>query len=92
MSANLDNLPVPANVTQANTLVIIRNLRLEGRQQRAYYMERMANRIAELEERLQAAMGYIDAIPKDTVLPAMPGFDRDWMDSIWDNREVNCEL
>jgi hypothetical protein len=27
---------------------------------------------------------YIDAIPKDLVLPAMPGFDRDWADEIID--------
>ncbi|WP_373203398.1 hypothetical protein [Citrobacter amalonaticus] len=35
-----------------------------------------------LIEALQAAMDYIDAIPKDVVLPAMPGFDRDWVDGV----------
>ena len=25
---------------------------------------------------------WIDAVPKDTVLPAMPGFDRDWANSV----------
>lgn len=36
----------------------------------------------DLLEALQAAMDYIDAIPKDIVLPAMPGFDRDWVDGV----------
>ncbi|WP_414454363.1 hypothetical protein [Enterobacter roggenkampii] len=44
-----------------------------------------ANLIAaapDLLDALQAAMDYIDAIPKDVVLPAMPGFDRDWVDGV----------
>ncbi|ENK7136041.1 hypothetical protein AB3Y72_001530 [Enterobacter roggenkampii] len=44
-----------------------------------------ANLIAaapDLLEALQAAMDYIDAIPKDIALPAMPGFDRDWVDGV----------
>lgn len=36
----------------------------------------------DLLEALQAAMDYIDAIPKDIALPAMPGFDRDWVDGV----------
>lgn len=36
----------------------------------------------EIIKALQAAMDYIDAIPKDIVLPAMPGFDRDWVDDV----------
>jgi hypothetical protein len=26
----------------------------------------------------EACLEWIDAVPKNTVLPAMPGFDRDW--------------
>lgn len=33
----------------------------------------------ELLEALEAALEWIDAVPADTVLPAMPGFDRDWV-------------
>lgn len=33
--------------------------------------------IKELKFFLDAALQYIDALPKDIVLPAMPGFDRD---------------
>lgn len=36
----------------------------------------------------KAMRGWIDAVPKDTVLPAMPGFDRDWADSVI-NGDIN---
>lgn len=29
---------------------------------------------------LKAVLEYIDAIPKDIELPAMPGIDRDWVE------------
>lgn len=32
----------------------------------------------DLIEVLQAALEWIDAVPADVELPAMPGFDRDW--------------
>lgn len=35
-----------------------------------------------LLEALELALEYIDAIPKDIVLPAMPGFDRDYVDEL----------
>lgn len=36
--------------------------------------------IKELQDYLEAALEWIDAVPKDTPLPAMPGFDRDYVD------------
>jgi hypothetical protein len=30
----------------------------------------------------QAMREWIDAVPDDTVLPAMPGCDRDWLDTV----------
>lgn len=36
----------------------------------------------EILEALQAAMAWIDAVPQDVQLPAMPGFERDWVDGI----------
>lgn len=36
---------------------------------------------------LSAALEWIDAVPKDIVLPTMPGFDRDWVDSLLDEVE-----
>lgn len=36
----------------------------------------------ELLEVTLAMRDYIDALPKDLVLPAMPGFDMDWADDV----------
>lgn len=36
----------------------------------------------ELLEALQMALEWIDAVPSNTLLPAMPGFDRDEVNSI----------
>jgi hypothetical protein len=36
----------------------------------------------DLRKALQWALEWIDAVPKDTVLPAMPGFDRDWVNRL----------
>jgi len=36
----------------------------------------------ELLEALQAALEWIDAVPSDTSLPAMPGFDREWVNQV----------
>ena len=37
---------------------------------------------AKLREALTVALEWIDAVPQDTPLPSMPGFDRDWVDSL----------
>ena len=34
--------------------------------------------MSELLKVAEAMLEWIDAVPKDIVLPAMPGFDRDW--------------
>lgn len=36
---------------------------------------------------LKACLEWIDAIPEEVELPAMPGFDRDWVESVIDNCE-----
>lgn len=38
----------------------------------------------ELAKVAEALREYIDAIPKEIELPAMPGMDRDWVDSVID--------
>lgn len=35
-----------------------------------------------LIEALEDALEWIDSVPQDTVLPAMPGFDRDCVDAL----------
>lgn len=37
---------------------------------------------ADLHEALVSALAWIDAVPDDVVLPAMPGFDRDSVDEL----------
>ncbi len=32
---------------------------------------------------LEAQKEWIDAVPKQLVLPAMPGFDRDWAEGVY---------
>lgn len=36
----------------------------------------------ELKNALQAALDWIDAVPKDIQLPAMPGFDREYVEEL----------
>ena len=43
-------------------------------------------RIAKLEEIIGWCFEYLDAIPKDIVLPVMPGFDRDYANEVYDER------
>lgn len=38
--------------------------------------------IKELQSALRLALDWIDAVPKDIPLPTMPGFDRDWAESL----------
>lgn len=40
----------------------------------------MLDRESRLEGALKLTLAWIDAVPKDTILPAMPGFDRDYVD------------
>lgn len=42
----------------------------------------MATQLARLLEVAEAMQAWIDAVPGDVVLPAMPGFDRDWTDGV----------
>lgn len=37
---------------------------------------------AKLREALRWALEWIDAVPQDTQLPAMPGFDRDYVNGL----------
>ncbi len=45
----------------------------------ATYYEKRAK---DLEEVARSMRDWIDAVPKAIELPSMPGFDRDWADSI----------
>lgn len=53
-------------------------------EERAFLAE---TRAAKLEAVARAMRDWIDAVPKETQLPTMPGFDRDWADSVIDRTE-----
>ncbi len=40
-----------------------------------------------LADALRMALEWIDAVPSGTILPAMPGFDRDWVDGLLSGRD-----
>jgi hypothetical protein len=46
--------------------------------------EQNNKRYSELKEVALAMIEWIDAVPDDVQLPAMPGFDRDWAEEILD--------
>ena len=48
-------------------------------EERAFVAE---NRVVKLEAVARAMCDWIDALPKELQLPAMPGFDRDWADDV----------
>lgn len=43
--------------------------------------EELAAQVEQLHECATVAIRWIDAVPEDMQLPAMPGFDRDWFDA-----------
>lgn len=45
-------------------------------------IERLQAVNADLVKALESALEWIDAVPKQTPLPTMPGFDRDHVDNI----------
>ncbi len=51
----------------------------------ARQLERENNQLREVAD---AILEWIDAVPKDTELPPMPGFDRDWVDSVSANAQT----
>lgn len=55
-------------------------------------LERANKRIAELTELAKIMRDWIDAVPSNTQLPAMPGFDRDWADAVISNTTETDDL
>ena len=49
-------------------------------------MQDAAQALDALIEALGWALDYIDAIPSETVLPAMPGFDRDYVNYLLEGK------
>jgi hypothetical protein len=53
-------------------------------------MQEAADHIQRLEECLDMALGWIDAVPSMTILPCMPGFDRDYVNMIRSGTYEGC--
>jgi hypothetical protein len=51
----------------------------------AEFIVRAVNAHDDLLSALAAALEWIDAVPPETVLPTMPGFDRDDVNALLDN-------
>jgi hypothetical protein len=45
-----------------------------------------SHKINRLSEALKWTLEWIDAVPKDTLLPGMPGFDRDYVNNLLASR------
>lgn len=43
--------------------------------------------ISDLLSALRATLKWIDAVPSSVLLPALPGFDRDWVDEVVEKAE-----
>lgn len=87
------------NIQLTNAIQEVRDiLRPPGDNQRKiiekleYENRRLKRKNAELKKVAEAALEWIDAVPSDTVLPTMPGFDRDWADSVLANDTKPCPL
>lgn len=46
------------------------------------HITELTAQVSDLRELALAQREWIDAVPNDTVLPEMPGHDRDWADSV----------
>jgi len=57
---------------------------LKGHRDARHSAAELIKRYDELLDVALAMREYIDALPKDLILPAMPGFDRDWADDVID--------
>lgn len=55
-------------------------------------IKRLERKLAETQSVARAALEWIDAVPADTVLPAMPGFDRDWAEGVLGRGHTPSEL
>lgn len=54
-------------------------------EENAIYIVKACNAYPLVVEMLQRALEWIDAVPQETPLPAMPGFNRDEVDSLLHN-------
>ena len=81
----LTNEPRPQNRDEINVTMAQGSREADKRERRARQLKEMletSHKINRLSEALKWALEWIDAVPQDTLLPGMPGFDRDYVNSL----------
>lgn len=78
----LTNEPRPQNRDEINVTMAQGSRESEPREQRARQIIGMLERDRDLRRALTWALEWIDAVPEDVQLPAMPGFDRDYVNAL----------
>lgn len=83
----LTDEPRPQNCDEVNVTMADGSREDGPRAARARQLMGLLEDSAKLKQALTWALEWIDAVPDDVQLPAMPGFDRDYVDSLLDNGE-----
>jgi len=53
------------------------------------YIAKLELSLVDTQEVARAALDWIDTVPSETVLPAMPGFDRDWAEEVLSKEDLH---
>ncbi len=82
----LTDEPRPQNRDEINVTMAQGSREGDKRERRARQLMDMLERSDKLKEALTWALAWIDAVPEDALLPAMPGFDRDYVNELLELR------
>jgi hypothetical protein len=78
--------PRPENRDEINVTMAQGSRDSEKRECRARQLMDMLDHSRDLKQALAWALEWIDAVPEDLPLPAMPGFDRDYVNELMGKR------
>jgi hypothetical protein len=82
----LTDEPRPQNRDEINVTMAQGSRDDEKRERRARQLMDMLDHSRDLKQALRWALEWIDAVPDDVQLPAMPGFDRDYVNELMGKR------
>jgi hypothetical protein len=72
----------PQNCDEINVTMAQGSREAPARESRARHVLNLLKQSDELKEALKWALEWIDAVPDNVLLPAMPGFDRDYVNGL----------
>lgn len=91
----MDNTPTPWGLSRygdlldaSGDIIRMKGVALTGTDEAVAntdFVRKAVNAHDDLVKALKAALEWIDAVPSDTPLPAMPGFDRDDVNALLQN-------